>query len=368
MTALETAVALVMAASLNLYVLLGGADFGGGVWDLLARGPRREAQRELIAHAIGPIWEANHVWLILVLVLLFTAFPPAFAGYMIALHVPVTLGLMGIVLRGSSFAFRTYGATESHEQRTWGRVFAAASLFTPVMLGTCIGAVASGRAAVRDGLPVNGFLHAWLGAFPLAVGAFTLAVFSLLAAVFLTVEADDDELREDFRRRALLAALAAGAAAAVALGVSRFDAPRVWAGLTGGAPALAFHAVTGAAAVGTIAALWRRRWHAARALVTLQVSLILWGWLAGQQPYLIVPTLTLEEAAAPPRVLRMLLGALALGALVLFPSFAYLFQTFGKFRRRPPASGSKVRPAGSGAVPHGSGGSPGLGSRDHRED
>ncbi len=331
---LATGVALVMAIGLNVYVLLGGADFGGGVWDLFATGPRKEAQRTLVAHAIGPIWEANHVWLILVVVLLFACFPPAFADYMIALHVPITLGLIGIVLRGSSFAFRTYGAVESREQRRWGHLFAGASIFTPFMLGVCIGAVASGRARVEDGLPVEGFVGSWLGPFPLAVGAFTLAVFSLLAAVYLTVETDDEALREDFRRRALLAALAAGIAAALALVASRFDAPSVWRDLTGGSRALLFHVVTGAFALGAIAALLRRRYHLARVLAPVQVSLILWGWLANQYPYLVVPTMTIHDAAAPARTLRLALVALAAGAAVLFPSFAYLYATFEKFRGR----------------------------------
>jgi cytochrome d ubiquinol oxidase subunit II len=331
---LATAVALAMAIGLNLYVILGGADFGGGVWDLFATGPRKEAQQALVAHAIGPVWEANHVWLILVVVLLFACFPPAFAAYMIALHVPITLGLIGIVLRGSAFAFRAYGAIESREQRRWGRVFAAASIFTPFMLGVCIGAVASGRASVENGLPVNGFVGSWLGPFPLAVGGFTLAVFSLLAAVFLTLETDDPALREDFRRRALAAAVAAGAAAAMALATARLDAPPVWRDLTSGTRAALFHLVTGAFAVGAIAALVARRYHLARVLVPVQVSLILWGWLANQYPYLVVPTLTIEEAAAPTRTLRLVLVALAAGAVVLFPSFAYLYATFEKFRGR----------------------------------
>jgi cytochrome d ubiquinol oxidase subunit II len=331
---LAVVLAFVMAVSLNLYVLLGGADFGGGVWDLLATGPRKDAQRELIAHAIGPIWEANHVWLILVVVLLFTTFPPAFGAYMVALHVPITLGLIGIVLRGSSFAFRTYGAVESREQRRWGHVFAAASIFTPFMLGICIGAVASGRARLEGGLPANGFFHSWFGPFPLAVGGFTLVVFSLLAAIYLTVEATDEGLREDFRRRALVAAVGAGVMAAIALAASRADAPGVWRALTHGAKAFAFQAVTGAVAVGTIAALLARRYQLARVLAPVQISLILWGWLAGQYPYLVVPNLTVQQAAAPAFTLRLVLGALVAGALVLFPSFAYLYATFEKFRGR----------------------------------
>ena len=141
---LPNAVAAVILFSLTAYALLAGADFGGGVWDLLASGPRRRAQRALIADAIGPIWEANHVWLILVVVLLFTCFPPAFASLGIVLHIPITLMLIGIVLRGSAFTFRSYGSERSETQRRWGTIFAIASVVTPVLLGVCVGAVAAG--------------------------------------------------------------------------------------------------------------------------------------------------------------------------------------------------------------------------------
>src|SRR5918999_2169128 len=142
---LADVLAALLAASLNAYVLFGGADFGGGVWDLLASGPRKRRQREVIAHAIGPIWEANHVWLILAIVLTFTCFPPVFARLGIVLHIPLTLMLVGIVLRGSAFTFRTYDSEHDAAQRRWGRIFASASVITPVLLGVSIGAVASGR-------------------------------------------------------------------------------------------------------------------------------------------------------------------------------------------------------------------------------
>src|SRR5215213_5245590 len=143
---LAEVLAAVLALSLNAYVLFAGADFGGGVWDLLASGSSRERQREVVGHAIGPIWEANHVWLILAIVLTFSCFPPVFARLGTVLHIPLTLMLVGIVLRGSAFTFRTYDEAHDAVQRRWGRIFAGASLVTPVLLGVCIGAVASGRA------------------------------------------------------------------------------------------------------------------------------------------------------------------------------------------------------------------------------
>ena len=150
-----------LALSLNAYVLFGGADFGGGVWDLLASGPRRNRQREVIAHALGPIWEANHVWLILAIVLTFTCFPPVCARLGTVLHIPLTLMLIGIVLRGSAFTFRTYDSQHDATQRRWGRIFSSASVITPVLLGVSIGAVAAGRVGQDE---AGGFVAAVRGA------------------------------------------------------------------------------------------------------------------------------------------------------------------------------------------------------------
>src|SRR5262245_9729994 len=147
---IETLIAVVMLASLTMYSLFGGADYGAGVWYLVAFGPRAEGQRGLIDRAIGPVWKANHVWLILVVVLLFTAFPPAFAAVTTTLHAPLSLMLIGIVLRGSAFTFHHYDDSE-HRRRRLGRAFAIPSVATPVFLGTVVGALAAGRAAPRPG-------------------------------------------------------------------------------------------------------------------------------------------------------------------------------------------------------------------------
>ncbi len=156
---IELVLGLAMVGALVLYLLFGGADFGGGVWDLLASGPRREEQRALIEHAIGPIWEANHVWLILAVVLMFVCFPSAWAALSTALHVPLTVMLVGVVLRGSAFAFRSYGSDDDASQRRWGRTFAMASVVTPLTLGMCVGAVASGAIHVRGGRLLTGFFE-----------------------------------------------------------------------------------------------------------------------------------------------------------------------------------------------------------------
>ena len=325
---LELAAALVIAIALNVYLLLGGADYGGGIWDLLASGPRAERQRSLIERSIGPIWEANHVWLILAVVVLFTGFPPAFSRIMTDLHIPLVLMLLGIVARGSAFAFRSYEA-RPESRRRWGRVFAIASLITPALLGIIIGALAWGKVQpAGDSLRI--FIDSWLGVFPLAVGIYTLAMVAFLAAVYASVDAREEDLREDFRKRALNAAVFLGAMAAAVLVVAAFEAQEVLHDLTRTTWSWFLHAVTAVSAVGAIWSLSTRRYRLARALAALQVSLILWGWAFSQYPHLVKPDLSLYEVAAPQVTLRLMLIALAAGALILIPSLYYLFRVFGK--------------------------------------
>lgn len=340
---LPEVVAGVMMVALNAYVLLGGADFGGGLWDLLARGPRREEQRKLVASAIGPIWEANHVWLIVVVVLLFTCFPPAFATLSIILHIPLTLMLVGIVARGSAFVFRSYGARDYEGQQRWGRVFAIASVITPILLGMAAGAIASG-AVGRAMHPIGPtyewraatfaetYVWPWLSPFTVAVGAMALALFAFLAAVYLIVATENAELREDFRRRALGAGLFVFVAAFIALGLSYRHAPAVGQALTGSSWALPFQLATGVTALLALWALWTRRYHLARWAAGAQVSLVLWGWAFVQLPWIVPAHLTIRAAASPRITLELVLAGLAGGSLILVPSLWYLFRTFARAR------------------------------------
>ncbi len=320
----------IVFVSLTIYALLAGADFGGGVWDLLARGPRAVEQRKLIARAIGPIWEANHVWMILAIVLVFICFPLAYATIGTALHIPLTLMLLGIVLRGSSFVFRAYDSRRDDVQARWSVIFAVSSTFTPVMLGVCVGAIASGRIRVDPATHVvsSGFFETWLAPFPFAVGFFALALFSLLAATYLTLEADNDALREDFRVRGLGAAVAVGIFAFAALALSGTGAPQVRDGLLHSWWSLPFQLVTGTVAIGGIAALYTRRYPAARLLVGAQTALIIGGWGISQYPYVVVPDLTLQTVRAPDNVLWTVIGIIGVGAVALVPSFAYLYAVF----------------------------------------
>ena len=332
--------ALVMVMLLTAYVLLGGADYGGGVWDLLATGRTAKAQRETIARAIAPVWEANHVWLIVVVTILFTAFPPAFARLSIVLHIPLALVLIGIIVRGSAFIFRAYGPMSKGDRRGLEWVFAAASTITPLLLGVIVGAVTEGGIVqdAHEGASFQSFqsfqsfrelyVNPWMTPFAVAVGVFALVLFSYLAAVYLTLEAREKATADAFRRRALAAAILTGVMAFVIFLLAG-DAPHVRASLMNSPWALPLHLATGTAATAALVLLWTRRFWWARTAAIVQVSLIVWGWALAQSPYLIRPDLTFEMAAAPRQVLVLLLQVLAAGAIVLLPSLFYLFRLFG---------------------------------------
>ena len=236
--------------------------------------------------------------------------------------------LIGIVLRGSAFVFRSYGP---YGRNRWGLAFAIASVITPLLLGTIIGSIATGAAADASAKIAGAasfgevFVRPWAAPFPAAVGFFALALFAFLAATYLTVDAEQAELQEDFRIRALAAAAAVLVCAALALGLAHSAAPRVAMGVVGG---LLIQAATASAAISAIAALWLRRYRLARIAAAAQVSLILWGWMIAQYPYLIPPALTIRAAAAPAGTLRLLAVGLAGGAVILLPSLQYMWRTF----------------------------------------
>lgn len=323
-------IAGMMFGALLLYAAFGGADFGGGIWDALASGPRAAAQRALIDRAIAPVWEANHVWLVVVVTILFTAFPAAFASASVALHVPLSLVLVGIVLRGSAFVFRKYDPRHREAfVRHSGHAFATGSIVSPFFLGVSLGAITSGRLDIDRGGHgfAARFLMPWLDAFPLLVGALTVALFAFLAAVYLVVEAEADALRADFRKRAALSGLVcilmSGAAAAAASDPMMGPFRRRF-------EALAWILIPAAVLTWATAfwALRKRRDLIARAAAVAVLVVTLCGWAAGQYPCLVAPDLTIRSAAAPLATLDALVVALLAGGLVLFPSMFWLFRVF----------------------------------------
>ena len=321
----ELAAALALVA-LAGYVVLGGADFGGGFWDLTAGGAERGAPvRAMIKRSMSPVWEANHVWLIFLLVILWTAFPEGFGSIMSTLAVPIFIAALGIVLRGGAFALKGEAATIA-EARALGATFALSSVLVPFFLGTAAGAIAAGRVPV--GNAAGDAFTSWTGPVPVLVGLLAVATGAHLAAVFLgadSLRAGRPDLVSAFRVRALVSGVAAGALAIGGLVVVNSDAPDLFDGLTSGL-GLVCVVVSALAGLVTLALEWAARFELARYSAALAVVVILAGWAAAQEPYLLPPALTVTEAAAPDATLTALLIASALGMLLLIPALVWLFR------------------------------------------
>jgi cytochrome d ubiquinol oxidase subunit II len=322
-----------MLGALVIYSLLGGADYGAGFWDLMCSGPRQQRQRDLIAEAMEPVWETNHIWLILIVVLMFGGFPSAFSAVSVGLAVPVFLILLGIVLRGSSFVFRAYFAGGVRTQLYWGKVFSISSSITPLFLGIVIGAISSDAVLVKDGISQNGFLRTWFHPFPLIVGVLSLSLFTYLSACYLTIEADDPMLQNDFRNRALISGFVSIISAALTYVIAGDSARQIRDGLLRVPCAWLIELGAAMAALVAFQALWSRSYFRARITAAAQVALIVMGWGVAQYPYLVRPELTIVNAAAPTNVLSDLVIAVAVGAVILIPSLSVLFVIFKAHRK-----------------------------------
>jgi cytochrome d ubiquinol oxidase subunit II len=318
------AVAGVLWVGVTFYAVFGGADFGAGLWALLARGEGTGRRaRGLIDWAIGPVWEANHVWLIFVLVVLWTAFPDAFSSIFSTLFIPLSLAALGIVLRGSGFAFHKVAAREGGRRAAEG-AFALASVLTPFFMGTVVGAIASGRVPVGNaaGDPVT----SWLNLLSLLIGALFVATGVYLSAVFLVSDAHrigDVELERYFRARAIAAALVAGAFAVAGVLVLRDDARFVYDGLTDeGIPLVILSALCGAVVLALLARGGRR---GARPLAVGAVAAVIWGWGVAQYPYLLPEQLTIDAGAAPSATLTAVLIVFGIAVVVVLPALGFLY-------------------------------------------
>jgi cytochrome d ubiquinol oxidase subunit II len=330
----------VMWVGLTAYVLFGGADFGGGFWDLTAGGDRRGyATRKLIEHSLGPVWEANHVWLIFVIVMMWTGFPSVFAAVASTAYIPLTLAAIGIIARGAAFAFRKV-STELWQQRLFGATFALASVLTPFFLGTVAGGIASGR--VPPGNAAGSIWRSWWNPTSVVTGLLAVAVAAYLAAVYLTRDATRTapHLAEPFRARALAGGVGAGILSVVGIAVVRADAPRLYDGLTSGT-GLALTVASGLAGIGSLALLVARRYVAVRVTAALAVTALLWAWGAAQYPTLLPPDVTVADAQATPAVLEATLWVLGVGAVILVPSLAWLYALF---QREPEPEQAKTLP------------------------
>ena len=318
------AVAVILWIGATLYAVFGGADFGAGLWSLLAgRGERGERPRKLIDWAIGPVWEANHVWLIFMLVVAWTGFPSAFASVFSTLFVPLSLAALGIVLRGSGFAFH-HDAQRASTRALAEAVFGLASVLTPFFLGTVVGAIAGGRVPV--GSETGNLVTSWLNPLSIVIGLLFVATGAYLSAVFLVDDArraGTPDLERYFANRAVVAALVTGALAAGGLVALHQDARYVFDGLTGRAlPLVIVSLVCG---VGVLGLLLRGTRRGARPLAVGAVAAVIWAWGVAQHPYLLPEKLTIAAAAAPSESLKVLLIVFGIAVALVLPSLGLLF-------------------------------------------
>jgi len=315
--------AVILWTGATLYAVFGGADFGAGFWDLIAGDAEKgERPRALIQRSLTPVWEANHVWLIFILVVFWTAFPDAFGALMSTLYVPLTLAALGIVLRGAGFAFRK-SIHSLKNRRAMGAAFALSSVLTPFFMGTVVGAVAAGNVpADGNGDPFS----SWIAPLPLLTGALFVTSGAYLAAVFLISDARRSgmaDLEEYFSRRALLAALVAGGFALAGIFALHADARFVYDGLTG--EGLPLVLVSGLCGLAVIAMLLRGARRGLRPLAIGAVVAVIWGWGVAQFPYLLPTSLKITESAAPHQTLGAIMVVFVAATVIVLPALALLF-------------------------------------------
>ncbi|MBE2317760.1 cytochrome d ubiquinol oxidase subunit II [Solirubrobacter sp. CPCC 204708] len=321
----EVCAALVILG-VTAYAVFGSADFGAGFWDLTAGGAERGGRlRGMIQRSMSPVWEANHVWLIFVLVMVWTAFPVAFGSLMSTLSIPLFLAALGVIFRGMAFALRGQAAT-INEARVLGATFAFSSVLIPFFFGAAIGGVASGRVPV--GNAAGDLIDSWLNPTSIALGVVAILTGAHLAAVFLTGDARRAELPDmvdAFRKRAIGSGVVAGAAALISLLVVRADARELYDGLTSGDGLIAV-VLSGAAGLVTIALVITGRYGPARFTAAAAVGAMTVGWALAQDPYILPGALTLDDAAASDTTLTALVVSVGLGMLVLVPSLWWLYR------------------------------------------
>jgi cytochrome d ubiquinol oxidase subunit II len=321
---MDDVVAVILMLGITAYALFGGADFGAGFWDLFAGGARRGAKpRAVVNHAIGPVWEANHVWLIFVLVVLWTGFPEAFQSITLTLFVPLTFAALGIVLRGASFAFRKE-VTRTSSQRNFGAAFAISSLLVPFFMGCVAGAIASGR--VPAGGTSGDIWSSWINPTSFLGGILAIAVCAYLAAVYLVWDARrfaDHEMVEYFHHRAVRAAVAAGVVSFAGFFVLHDDARYVFDGLFSRALPLVIISVL--CGIGSLILLLRAKHRGARILAMGAVATVVLSWGVAQWPYILPTSLKVSHAAAPDPTLETILVVFIVAAIVILPSLGILY-------------------------------------------
>jgi cytochrome d ubiquinol oxidase subunit II len=316
---------LFVLAGLVFYIVLAGADFGAAIWQVTApRTPDGERLRDLAHDAMAPVWEANHVWLIFVLTVTWTAYPAAFGSLASTLAIALSVAAFGIIVRGAAYALSS-GTADPREVRRIDQASAISSVLAPFALGACVGALASGR--VPYGNARGDLWSSWLNPTSITVGVLAVVFSAYLAAVYLSADAvrrGRDDLVEPFRRRALGSGTLAGVLAIAGLVVLRQDAHALYHDLVfgDGLPALIVSVLAGAMTLTLVA---RRRFEPARYTAAVAVTAIVAGWALAQQPQFL-PGLTIEQAAAPRDTLWAIIVAVVGGGIILFPSLALLLR------------------------------------------
>ncbi len=320
---MSTAVAVILWTGASFYAIFGGADFGGGFWDLIAGDAEKgERPRATIQHSLTPVWEANHVWLIFILVVLWTGFPDAFSAIFTTLYVPLILAVLGIVLRGSGFAFRA-SVERLEERRAAGATFALSSIVTPFFMGCVVGAIAAGNVPAQGGGPA---FSSWIAPLPLFIGAMFVATSAYMAAVFLvgdTRRVGDHEMELYFEKRAVAAGAVAGIFAVIGLIALHSEAHYVYNRLVHqGLPMIIISAVAGVGMLGVLATGGRLL---LRPLAALAVIAVIWGWFVAQFPYLLPTTMKISEAAAPDATLSAIFVVFGIAIVLVLPALFLLY-------------------------------------------
>lgn len=334
---------IVMLMALTLYAVLGGADFGAGIWEFTTALQSTDRERQHIYKAIGPVWEANHVWLVFVLMILMNGFPGAFAALGMTLWLPLLLTLVGIIFRGGAYIFRSYGGGAKRELVLWEGIFAIASTGTPLFLGAAAGAIASGKLVIpTEASPPSQYVIGWISALPVFTGFYSIGMCAYLAAVFLTREAyiiGDQHLITIWRQRSLSTGVWMGVLSFGGLVMVAIEAPHLAEGFTiRGWPLVIVSLICG---IGSLIEVWRL--NCTRAVIAAggAVTAVIWGWGISQYPVIIPPGITAATAKAPDGVLWMMLIVIVTGGVFLLPALGYLFMLFKSEQRMSEAAATK---------------------------
>lgn len=325
----ELIVCGILLIAITLYAILGGADFGAGVWEFNTAMRSSKRERDLLYRAIGPVWEVNHVWLIFAIVLMFSAFPIAFAALSRALWIPLLLALLGIFARSVGFAFRAYAAGAVRQQALFGVIFAFASTSTPFFFGACAGAIAGGLDVDADGKFHGHYLTGWITPLSVFCSFYAVGLCSYISALFMTCEAqadNDAELTLVWRRRALTMGVILGAFSALGLAIVANYTPNLWAGFR--SSSLPLVAISAASGLISMVCVWKARFQVAAGAAALTVACVILGWGVAQYPLIIPPAIDMQSSKGPDSVLWAMIIAIAAGAVVLIPALGWLFYLF----------------------------------------